>query len=153
MSDLRTIRSNPEAYIKYFREHDKLGALLGARIVSLTPEECLCEYTVAPAHFNPNQILHGGTLYAVMDSSQGAFVHFILDPKFRCAATGTATIRYEAPVTEGVVRIRTWLARSEGRKIFVNSEAVDSCGKLLAKLDEIWIALPDTAPPIAAKGR
>ena len=94
MDDLRTIRRDPGAYIKYFEAHDKFGNLLGARILSITSEECLCEYTVSPAHFNPNGILHGGTLYGVMDSIQGAFVHFILDAKYRMAATGTATIRY-----------------------------------------------------------
>jgi hypothetical protein len=76
-----------------------------------------------------------------MDSSQGAFVHFILDEKFRAAATGTSTIRYEAPVKEGVIRIRTWLKGQEGRKLFVRSEARNEAGTLMAGLEEIWIAL------------
>lgn len=141
VNPLISARANQAAYEKFFAEHDQLGALLGAKLVSLSERECLYEYNVSPRHFNPNQILHGGTLYAVMDSSQGAFVHFVLDPKFRCAATGTATIRYEAPVREGKVHIRTWLKNQEGRKIYVNSEARDQGGKLLATLEEVWIAL------------
>ena len=37
--------------------------------------------------------------------------------------------------------MRTWLDRTEGRKLFVNSEAKDESGKVVAKLEEIWIAL------------
>jgi acyl-coenzyme A thioesterase PaaI-like protein len=107
----------------------------------LSREECVYEYTASASHFNPNKILHGGALYSVMDSSQGAFVHFVLDPKYRYAATGTATIRYEAPITEGTARIRTWLRGQEGRKLFVSSEACDENNKLLASLEEIWIAI------------
>jgi uncharacterized protein (TIGR00369 family) len=133
--------ADPASYIEAFRRHDKLGSLLGAKITAISGEECLSEYEVNPAHFNPNQILHGGALYSVMDSSQGAFVHFILESQFRHAATGTATIRYEAPLRSGIVRIRTWLKSRERRKLFVISEARGEDGKLVAALEEIWIAI------------
>lgn len=142
MNDLLSMRKNPESYKKFFAENDKLGSLLGAKLLSISAEECLCEYVVSPSHFNPNGILHGGALYAAMDSSQGAFVHFILDPAFQAAATGTATIRYEAPLREGKIQIRTWLKGQERRKIYVNSEARDANGRVVATLEEIWIAMP-----------
>ena len=131
-----------QEFIRQFAAKDRMGALLGVRILSIGQEECVGEYTVSPAHFNPNGILHGGALYTALDSCQGAFVHFNLDPQWRAAATGTATIRYEAPVTAGRVTLRTWLERAEGRKLFVNSEAKSESGQLLASLAEIWITIP-----------
>ena len=125
-----------------FVANDRLGALIGAQFVSLSPEACVYEYEATPEHFNPGGILHGGALFTAMDSSQGMFVFSLLDPSYRGAATGTATIKYLAPVREGTIRIRTTLTNREGRKLFVHSEAVDKAGTTVAILDEIWIALP-----------
>lgn len=139
--DFLSLRKDPAAYLRFFEGKDRLGSLLGGKLLSISGEESFYEYSPVAAHHNPNGILHGGALYTAMDSSQGAFVHFILEEKFRCAATGTATIRYEAPVTSGKVKIRTWLKGREGRKLFVSSEAKNEQGKLLATLEEIWIAI------------
>ena len=127
-------------FIEHFEKKDHLGSLFNMKITKVDSTECLCEYTVQEAHFNPNGILHGGALYAVMDSSQGAFIHFNLDPQFKYAATGTAVIKYLAPVREGKVSIRTWFKEIQGRKHFINSEAKNEKGDVLATLEEIWIA-------------
>ncbi|MGZ3691348.1 MAG: PaaI family thioesterase, partial [Pseudobdellovibrio sp.] len=102
------IKDRLEQYIEHFEKKDQLGSLFKMKIMKVDENECLCEYTVQEAHYNPNGILHGGALYSVMDSSQGAFIHLNLDPQFKYAATGTATIKYLAPVREGKVLIRTW---------------------------------------------
>lgn len=130
-----------EEYVRIFRERDRLGALLGARFVSLSSKECHFQYEAVPEHYNPNGTLHGGALFTVMDSSQGMLVHALLDPHEQAAATGTATIKYLAPVYRGVVSIRTWFIKREGRKLLIASEAVDSSGRQVARLDEVWIVL------------
>ena len=132
------------AFIERFVAKDRLGALLGARFVSLTAEECRYEYDATPAHHNPINTVHGGALFTVMDSSQGMFAHSLLEDPYRAVATGTATIKYLAPVYTGRISIRTWMTKREGRKLFLSSEAVDAAGRRVAVLDEIWIALrPD----------
>jgi uncharacterized protein (TIGR00369 family) len=130
-----------QAFVDAFLSGDRLGALLGARFVSLTADECRYEYEARPEHFNPNGILHGGALYGAMDSSQGMLVMALLQGSPHFAATGTATIKYLAPVRSGKVAIRTVVTGREGRKIFVRSEAVDEAGKTVALLEEIWITL------------
>lgn len=130
-----------DAYIQSFLKTDRMGALLGHKILSLTTGECLSEYEVRPEHFNPNGIVHGGALFTVMDSSQGAFVHFTLDvEKFKYAATGTATIKYLAPIKSGKILIKTKYKEIQNRKLFVLSEAFDESGRLVATMDEVWIA-------------
>src|SRR5690349_6293712 len=98
-------RFSPEGFVA----RDRLGALMGARFISVTPEQCVYEYEAAGAHFNPVDTLHDGALFTVMDSSQGMFVHSLLAPPYRRALTGTATIKYLAPVRAGKVVVRTTL--------------------------------------------
>lgn len=135
------MKFTPEQYKEHFKGKDKFGQLFGAQFISVTENECFYEYNFNPDHCNPNGILHGGTLYGVMDSSQGALIHFTLEETYRAAATGTATIKYLAPVTEGKVKIRSYIKRNEGRKVFINSEAFDHTGKLVATLEEVWIKI------------
>jgi uncharacterized protein (TIGR00369 family) len=141
--DFRTLRLSPERYTAAFEAGDRLGSLVGARCVALSDVDCVYEYEVSPEHFNPNGVLHGGALFTVMDSSQGLFMHAILDERFVGSVTGTATIRYEKPVTEGTVSIRTVLDRQEGRKYFLRSVASQN-GVAVASLDEVWIAIERT---------
>jgi acyl-CoA thioesterase len=133
-------RKDPDGYKSSFQRADQLGVLLGARLVSLTETEVIYEYSVKSEHFNPNGILHGGALFSVMDSSQGALMHYVLADEFSRTVSGTATIRYEAPVSAGSVSIRTTLNRREGRKYFVDSVACQEA-KVVARLEEVWIAI------------
>jgi acyl-coenzyme A thioesterase PaaI-like protein len=137
---------NPAEFLSFFREHDKLGALVGAHPVSINQDECTYEYQASPGHYNPNDILHGGALYSAMDSCQGAFVHFILEDIYEGAVTGTSTIKYLRPIKAGKIRIRTWLAAKERRKLFVSTSATDEAGNEVAQLEEIWICLPPKTP-------
>lgn len=125
----------------HFIAQDRLGALIGARFVSLEGEVCVYRYEASAAHHNPGGTLHGGALFTAMDSSQGMLVYSLVDAPQTAAATGTATIKDLAPVQRGTIQITTTLARREGRKLFLHSEAVDDAGTLVAVLDEIWIAI------------
>lgn len=146
MSNNQAINSRKDiaTYIRFFETNDCLGKVFGHKIISIDGVKCISEYQVDPLHFNPNGILHGGALYSVMDSAQGAFIHYILDEKFKYAATGTATIKYLAPVLSGKVTITTQLKEIQNRKHFINSVATDDSGKEVATLEEIWIATLNT---------
>lgn len=133
-----------ENYINWFLAADQMGALLGVKCISLTSQECVYQYEVKPAHFNPLGTLHGGLLYSVMDSSQGMLMHLILDEEFDVAVTGTATIKYLGPSRAGIIRIRTILKERQNRKYFMTSIASDEAGKELAILEGIWIAIDKT---------
>ncbi|RYD80666.1 MAG: PaaI family thioesterase, partial [Sphingobacteriales bacterium] len=104
--NFRELAKSATEYQAEFQRRDHLGNLVGARFISIDRDQIIYHYEVKPEHFNPNGFLHGGALYTVMDSSQGAFVHFILDEKFEIAVTGTATIRYEKPLRSGSVEIK-----------------------------------------------
>jgi uncharacterized protein (TIGR00369 family) len=128
-------------YLKNFKDRDKLGSLLGCKPISISNQECIYEYEVNENHFNPNGTLHGGTLFTVMDTCQGAFIHFILDPAYKFAATGTASIRYLAPVRSGKIFVKTTLLEWNKRKYVLSSTAKDEGDKIVATLEETWIAI------------
>ncbi len=137
-----TNETKPEMFSPQgFVANDRMGGLLGARFVSLRSDECLYEYEVQEGHFNPGGTLHGGALFTVMDTSQGMLVFSLIEPPYRTVATGTATMKYLAPVRAGRVSIRTTIAKREGRKFFVHSEAIDQNGTVVAILDEVCIAV------------
>jgi len=138
---LHDIRESPEKYLKFINEADEMGKTIGHKLISIDQNQCISEYQVNPKHFNPNKILHGGALFSCMDSAQGAFIHYVLPDDLQYAVTGTATIKYIQPVTQGSIRIKTWIERQEGKKIYVESEAKDQNGHALAQLSEIWIAV------------
>lgn len=129
-------------HIQRFMAEDGLGRLLGTHVVSLTPESCVFTYDVRPEHLNPVGILHGGALFSVMDSCQGMLVSFVVGGDGLTAATGTATIRYLAPVRSGRVVVSSTLVERQGRKLLVDSTATSPDHTTLALLRETWVTLP-----------
>ena len=140
--DFKKFRKDAQTFKAAYEAADCIQKSIGAKFISVSHEECIYEYTVVAAHFNPNGLVHGGALFTAMDSCQGAFMHFIVDEVYTYPVTGTATIRYEHPVTAGVVSIRSFLERREKRKYFVTSLA-SQANTIVAKLDEVWIAVSD----------
>jgi acyl-coenzyme A thioesterase PaaI-like protein len=135
---------DPKIFIEKFHELDQMGTLIGHKVIELNEAECLSEYQSVKAHYNPGNILHGGALFAAMDSAQGALIHFSLDRKFQYAVTGTATIKYFAPVKDEKIKIRTWFESKQDRKHFLHSLATTESGVEVAKLEEVWIAVPNS---------
>lgn len=129
------------SYIRRFQDNDRLGAIFGYSVISLSRESCIIEYEIKQEHFNPNGMLHGGALFTVMDSSQGAFIHYILEDIYEYGATGTASIRYFLPLKEGKIKIRTSLKGRIRRKYIIESIALTESGAEAAVLEEIWIAV------------
>ncbi|MCB1192475.1 MAG: PaaI family thioesterase [Leptospiraceae bacterium] len=130
-----------EMYKKHFKNNDLLGSLFDYDIVSLTKEECIFKFEVSPKHFNPNGTLHGGALFSVMDSCQGAFMHYTLEDIYQYAVTGTATIKYLKPLTKGEIFMRTTLKEKIKRKLILSTVATDEKNEKVATLEEIWIAI------------
>ena len=138
--NFKALRKDLNIYINAFQIADRLGGLIGAKLISINETEAVYQYTVTPEHYNPNGILHGGALFTAMDSCQGALMHYIVAEEFSRTVSGTATIRFEAPVLSGMISIRTTVNRREGRKYFVDSIATQDT-KVIAKLEEVWIAI------------
>nr|WP_306669666.1 PaaI family thioesterase [Rhodococcus qingshengii] len=80
---------------------------------------------------------HGGPVCAVFDDVLG-FVFSTLNG--RSGYTATMTVDFKAPVRLGrVIEFRGRLARQEGRKLFMEAEAFDPSGELLASARALFL--------------
>lgn len=115
-----------------------LGVPLGplgfvARSDSGDPNGALVwEYRVDPAHHNPNGVLHGGVLMALLDTAMGFEVarHARAGGKFNGVAE--MSTRFLAPVREGLVRAEASIVKVGKRLAVVDGRALAPDGTLVA---------------------
>ena len=129
-----------ESYRKVFA--DNFGRLLGCEMTAISSEKCVYLFHAKEEHWNPNGVVHGGALFAAMDSCQGAFVHFILDLKKEFGTTAEASMRFKKPHRLGPVTITTTLRDRKRNIMFVQTVAENERGETVALVSEKWMVLP-----------
>ena len=90
------------------------------------------EYTVDAAHFNPNGVLHGGVLMALLDTAMGHAVGEQVAAVGRFNAAAQFNIHFLLPIKSGLVRANAEVKKLGKRLAVVEGEAVDDGGRLLA---------------------
>ena len=86
-----------------------------------------------------NGVSHGGTIAVLFDEalSFAAFMH--IKPPF---VTGEQRVIYKKPVrTPGLVLVRCWTEKIEGRKVFVKGTMEDGHGGIYALAETLYITL------------
>jgi uncharacterized protein (TIGR00369 family) len=104
--------------------------------------EATWEYTVDPAHFNTNGVLHGGVIMALLDTAMGHAVAALVEPAGRFNAAAQLNINFLSPVRGGLVRARATIKKMGKRLAIVESEATDESGRLLALATATHSLLP-----------
>ena len=82
-------------------------------------------------HLNPHKVVHGGVLYAMVDTGMGGAVYACLNEEESCA-TVEIKIVYLAPVTSGRLTCDTWLVH-RGKRIAILESEVKNGVRLVAK--------------------
>jgi uncharacterized protein (TIGR00369 family) len=100
------------------------------------------EYTVDPAHYNTNGVLHGGVLMALLDTAMGHAVAALVGPQGRFNAAAQFNIHFFLPIKTGLVRARAEVKKLGKRLAVVESEAVDQDGRLLGIATSTHSLLP-----------
>ncbi len=104
--------------------------------------EATWEYTVNPAHYNTNGVLHGGILMALLDTAMGHAVATVVEPAGRFNAAAQLNINFLHPVKSGLVRAKATIKKMGKRLAVVESEATDEGGRLLAIATSTHSLLP-----------
>jgi uncharacterized protein (TIGR00369 family) len=89
------------------------------------------ELEVAPEVLNPNGVLAGPAVYAMVDYSMGAATVSALEPGNYCA-TIEIKMSYLSSVRSGIVRAETEVIRKGRQIVFLESKVRDEAGKLIA---------------------
>ncbi|GEM_PF-1084998 len=131
---------------KAFQESDCFAQLVGYYPDHVEKGKCVYIFESNENHMNPYGILHGGALYAAMDSSQGLAVHTYLDLEKFWGITAEASIRYKQPFTKGKITIKTEIKEHKKTILYVISNAYDENNNLLAALEQKWMVLKRISP-------
>ena len=81
--------------------------------------------------FNPHRVLHGGVLYAMVDTGMGGAAYSCLNEDEMCA-TVEIKIVYLAAVTSGRLTCDTWLVH-RGKRIAILESEVKNGERVVAK--------------------
>ncbi len=129
-----------EEYKKHFNDH--FARTVGYEMTAISEKESIYEMMVEEKHWNPNGIMHGGALFSIMDSGQGALVHFVLNAREVFGTTAEASIRYRKPHKSGRIVVRTVIEERKRSLLYVRSTAFNEQNEVLAELSEKWMILP-----------
>jgi uncharacterized protein (TIGR00369 family) len=100
------------------------------------------EYTVDPAHYNTNGVLHGGVLMALLDTAMGHAVAALVAPQGRFSAAAQFNIHFFLPIKSGLVRARAEVKKLGKRLAVVEAEATDEAGRVLGLATSTHSLLP-----------
>jgi uncharacterized protein (TIGR00369 family) len=100
------------------------------------------EYTVDPAHFNPNGVLHGGVLMALLDTAMGHAVSEIVMPQGRINAAAQLNINFLEPIRTGVVRARATVIKIGKRSAVAEGRATNEAGVVVGIATSTHAILP-----------
>lgn len=101
-------------------------------------DDAVAHVHLGPAFEGAPERAHGGIVAAIFDDVMGLVLKMTSTPAF----TGELTIRYLAPTPVGVdIQFRARLTRREGRKLWMDAEAIHA-GKVVATASSLFIAIP-----------
>ena len=100
------------------------------------------EYTVDPAHFNPNGALHGGVLMALLDTAMGHAVSEVVVPQGRINVAAQLNINFLVPIRSGTIRATGTIVKMGKRMAIAEGRAVDDSGTLVGVATSTHSLLP-----------
>jgi uncharacterized protein (TIGR00369 family) len=100
------------------------------------------EYTVDPAHFNPNGALHGGVLMALLDTAMGHAVSEVVVPQGRINAAAQLNINFLAPIRSGKIRATGTVIKIGKRMAIAEGRAFDDSGNIVGVATSTHSILP-----------
>jgi acyl-CoA thioesterase len=89
------------------------------------------ELEAGPDHLNPYGMVHGGAVYALLDTAMGAALVSRLEPAERCA-TLEVKIQYVAPAAAGLLRAEARLVARTRRIAVLEARVYGGAGRLVA---------------------
>jgi uncharacterized protein (TIGR00369 family) len=113
----------------------------------VAPGETVWEYVVDPAHFNPNGVLHGGVVMALLDTAMGHAIGAAVVPKGSINAAAQMNVNFLEPIRSGTLRARGRAVRIGKRMAVAQGEATDDRGTLVATATSTHAILKLTPVP------
>jgi acyl-CoA thioesterase len=120
-----------------FPLQEHLGMTLGAP----GPGVGTAEVEITPALHNPNGVVHGAVLFAMVDTSMGAATMSVLEADQACASI-EVQLRFLRAVGAGRLRARTEVLRRGRRVVQLESRVRDDADRLVAVATGSFAVIP-----------
>jgi uncharacterized protein (TIGR00369 family) len=100
------------------------------------------EYTVDPAHFNPNGVLHGGVLMSLLDTAMGHAVYEAIAEQGRFNVAAQFNVHFLEPIRAGVIRAHGTVIKIGKRTAVVEGKATNEADRVVGVATATHSLLP-----------
>lgn len=106
------------------------------------PGRVVWEYRIDPAHHNPNGVLHGGVIMALLDTAMGYAIAMQVIGDGKMNAVAEMSTRFLAPIKDGLLRAEATIVKQGRRLAVVDGRALAEDGTLVATASATHAILP-----------
>jgi len=105
---------------------------LGMTLAGETPGVSTAELTVGPEHLNPNGVVHGAVLFALVDTAMGKATMSVVDEPGRFCTSVEVSLRFIRPAVAGSVLATAEVVKRGRHVVHVSATVVGPDDRLLA---------------------
>lgn len=117
-----------------------LAEFLGLRLAAPEPGRAFAHLNADDRHANPNGVVHGAVLFAMIDTAMGFALQETLEPGERCATTDIH-VRYLRPARRGELEAAVTVTHRGRRTATLDAQVVTSDGALVATATGAYMIL------------
>ena len=115
-------------YLHETKKHDRFAAYNGIEVVMVEQDHAVFRLNIRPESKNPYNMVHGGAIYTMADSSTGYAAH----TDGRSYVTQTSALHFLRNQASGTVRATAWVRHRGKSTVLTAVDITGEDGKLLA---------------------
>lgn len=108
-----------------------LRSHLGLEVAATGPGTAGASLVADDRHLNPNGVVHGAVLFALVDTAMGAAAMTVVPDGCACASV-EVHLRFLAPAMAGALACEVTVDRAGKRIVFLSGRVTDGAGGLVA---------------------
>jgi acyl-CoA thioesterase len=109
-----------------------LRRFLGMELSGDEPGVGLAHVVVGPDHLNPNGVVHGAVLFALVDTAMGKSTMSVIDEPNRYCASIEVSLRFIRPAVDGRLTATATVLKRGRSVVHLESHVLDDTGRLVA---------------------
>lgn len=108
-----------------------LREFLGMQMVTESPGRAIATLHIGDAHLNPNGMVHGAVLFALVDTAMGAAAMSVL-PQGEYATSVDVQLRFVRPASQGSLSARVEVLKAGKHVIHLSGQVLGDGDRLIA---------------------
>lgn len=125
-----------------------LAEILGMRTEHAGDGSATMRLDVTDQHHNPNGVVHGAVLFALVDTAMGAATMSVLSPGQLCASADVQ-LRFCRPLHDGTITATARVLHAGKRLVHLEAQVHDTDDRLLAFATGAFAVITPSSPPDA----